>query len=201
MSFEEAASIPHAGVLALQGLRFYGEIQPGQKILINGAGGGVGTLGLQLAKHWGAEVTCVDSGKKLDMLLSLGADHVIDYTRENFTKNGKQYDLIVDAVAKHSVKDYKKALSPNGSFVLIGGSVSTIFQVMTMGWWITKKSGKKINFLPHKPNAEDLTYLKELFEDGILKPVIDKSYPLSETAQAVRYLGEGHSKGKVVITM
>lgn len=201
MSFEQAASIPHAGVLALQGMRMHGEIKRGQKILFNGAAGGVGTFGLQMAKHWGAEVTCVDKGDKLDILLQLGADHVIDYTKENFTKNGKQYDLIVDAVAKNPVRNYDRALNPGGAFVLIGGSVSTIFQVMTRGPFMGKKSGKKFTFLPHKPSASDLNYLVGLFENGILKPVIKKIFPFSKTAEAVRLLGEGRSQGKVVITM
>ena len=174
MSFEEAASLPHAGVLALQGLKQYGKIQHGQQIIINGAGGGVGTIGLQIAKHWGAEVTCVDKGNKLDMLLSLGADHVIDYTKEDFTKTGKKYDLIIDPVAKRPISHYRRVLKEKGAFVLIGGSVSTIFQTFTLGALYSKKNGQRIGFLPHKPNGSDLDFLTEFFDSGILKPVIDK---------------------------
>ena len=201
MSFEEAAAIPHAGVLALQGLRMNGKVTPGQKVLINGAGGGVGTIGLQLAKKWGAEVTCVDKGNKLEMLRTLGADYVIDYTKEDFTDSGKLYDLIIDPVAKRPIKHYARALRRNGSFVLIGGSISTIFQVFTMGRMMGKRTGKKIGFLPHQPNAEDLKYFNDFYQSGIVKPVIDRSFELYETARAVQYLGDGKSMGKLVINI
>ena len=156
MTFEEAAAIPQAAVIALQGIRDKGQVQPGQKVLINGAGGGAGTFAVQLAKLYGAEVTGVDNTGKLDFMRSLGADHVIDYTREDFTKNGKQYDLILDIVAHRSVFAYKRALRPNGSYFLVGGSVATMFQILLLGPWIRRTTGKKIRILAVRPNIEDL---------------------------------------------
>ncbi|NOU75563.1 zinc-binding dehydrogenase [Paenibacillus sp. LMG 31458] len=201
MTFEEAAAIPQAAVLALQGLRDKGQIQKGQKVLINGAGGGVGTFAVQIAKSFGAEVIGVDSTKKLDMLKSIGADQVIDYTQEDFTQNGQRYDLILDVAGYRSIFDYKRALSANGTYVMVGGSMSRIFQVMFLGPWISKRGSKEIGILMHKPNQNDQNFMKELFEAGKVVPVIDRRYPLSETAEALRYLGEGHPKGKVVISM
>ena len=200
MTFEEAAAVPQAAVLALQGLRDRRQIQPGQKVLINGAGGGVGTFAVQLAKYFGAEVTGVDSTKKLDMLRSLGADQVIDYTQEDFTQNGQHYDLILDVVARRSIFDYKRALSPKGVYLMVGGSTAAIFQAFLLGPFISMTGSKKMGVLMLKPN-KDLAFLKELFEAGKVKPVIDKSYPLSEAAEAFRYLEEGHAQGKVVITL
>jgi NADPH:quinone reductase-like Zn-dependent oxidoreductase len=200
MTFEEAAAIPQAAVLALQGIRDKGQIQPGQKILINGAGGGVGTFALQIAKSFGAEVTGVDSTGKLDMMRSIGADQVIDYTQEDFTKNGQRYDLILDVAAYRSIFDYKRALSPRGIYVLVGGSMARIFQTMFLGPWISMTGSKKMGILAYKPN-KDLAYIKELFEAGKVKPVIDRRYPLSEGPEALRYFGEGHARGKVVITV
>jgi len=199
MTFEEAASVPQAAVLALQGLRDKGQIPPGQKVLINGAGGGVGTFAVQIAKTFGAEVTGVDSTGKLDMLRSIGADQVIDYTKEDFTKNGQRYDLILDVVAYRSIFDYKRALRPNGICVLVGGSMAAIFKALFFGSLITR--GKKIGVLMHKPNKNDLNSMKELFEAGKVVPVIDRHYPLSEVPEALRYFGEGHVQGKVVITV
>jgi len=199
MTFEEAAAVPQAAVLALQGLR-KGQIQPGQKVLINGAGGGAGTFAVQIAKSLGAEVTGVDSTRKLDMMRSIGADHVIDYTQEDFTKNGQRYDLILDFAAYHSIFDYKRALSPKGIYVMVGGSTARIFQVMFLGPWISMTGSKKMGILMHKPN-KDLAFMKELFEAGKVVPVIDRRYPLSEVPEALRYFGEGHAKGKVVITL
>jgi NADPH:quinone reductase-like Zn-dependent oxidoreductase len=201
MTFEEAAAIPQAAVIALQGIRDKGQVQPGQKVLISGAGGGAGTFAVQLAKLYGAEVTGVDNTGKLDFMRSLGADHVIDYTREDFTKNGKQYDLILDVVAHRSVFAYKRALRSNGSYFLAGGSVATIFQILLLGPWIRGTTGKKIRFLAVQPNLEDMVHITELYEAGKVVPVIDRRYPLGEVPEALRYLGEGRTKGKVVITM
>lgn len=200
MTFEEAAAFPQAGVLALQGLRYDGALEPEQKVLINGAGGGVGTFAIQLAKHFGAEVTGVDSTGKLDTMRSLGADHVIDYTQQDFTQNGQRYDLILDVVANRSVSDYKRVLGPNGVMVVVGGSLSSIFQTVTVGTWHSKTGSVKMGLLLHKPNVDDLNLLAELFEIGFIVPVIDRRYPLSETADAFRYFGRGDVEGKVVIT-
>ena len=201
MTFEEAAAIPQGAVIALQGIRDKGQVQPGQKVLINGAGGGAGTFALQLAKLYGAEVTGVDNTGKLDFMRSLGADHVIDYTREDFTKNGKQYDLILDVIAHRSVFAFKRALRSNGSYFLAGGSVATILQILLLGPWIRGITGKKIRVLAVKPNPKDLVHITELYEAGKVVPVIDRQYPLSEVPEALRYLGEGRTKGKVVITV
>jgi NADPH:quinone reductase-like Zn-dependent oxidoreductase len=200
MTFEEAAAVPQAAVLALQGLRDKGQIQPGQKALINGAGGGVGTFAVQIAKSFGAEVTGVDSTRKLDMVRSIGADQVIDYTQEDFTQSGQRYDLILDVAAYHSIFDYKRALSPRGIYVMVGGSTARIFQSMFLGPLISMTGSKKMGILMHKPN-KDLAFMKELFEAGKVVPVIDGRYPLSEVPEALRYFGEGHAKGKIVITV
>jgi len=200
MTFEEVAAVPQAALLALQGLRDKGQIQPGQKVLINGAGGGAGTFAVQIAKSFGAEVTGVDSTRKLDMMRSIGADQVIDYTQEDFTKNGQRYDLILDVAAYHSIFDYKRALSPKGIYVMVGGSTARIFQVMFLGPWISMTGSKKMGILMHKPN-KDLAFIKELLEAGKVVPVIDRRYPLSEVPEALRYFGKGHAKGKVVITL
>jgi len=200
MTFEEAAAIPQAALVALQGLRDKGSIQPGQKILINGAGGGSGTFAVQIAKSFGAEVTGVDSPEKLDMMCSIGADYVIDYTQEDFTENGQCYDLILDLVASHSIFDYKRALSPGGVYVMVGGSLTYIFQTLLLGSLISMTGTKKMGILGAKPN-KDLAFMIELIESDKVVPVIDKSYPLSEVPDALRYLGEGHAKGKVVITL
>jgi NADPH:quinone reductase-like Zn-dependent oxidoreductase len=201
MTFEEAAAIPHTAILALQGLRDKGHIKKGQKVLINGAGGGAGTFGVQIAKSFGAEVTCVDSPEKFDMLRSIGADRVIDYTQEDFTKDGPVYDLILDVVTYRSIFDYKRALAPKGINVMLGGgSWSRVYQSIFLGPIISMTGRKKMGILIHKPN-KDLADIKEFFEAGKLKPVIDKRYTLSEAPEALRYLGEGHSQGKVVITV
>ena len=165
--------------------------------MINGAGGGVGTFAVQMAKSFGAVVTGVDSTKKLDIMRSIGADHVIDYTKEDFTKNGQHYDLILDNVASRSIFEIKRALSPKGIYVIIGGS--TILQFVFLGPLISM-TGKKMGLLMHKTN-KDLAFIKKLVEEGKIKSVIDKRYPLSKVAEAFRYFGEGHAKGKVVITV
>jgi NADPH:quinone reductase-like Zn-dependent oxidoreductase len=201
MTFEEVAAIPQSAVIALQGIRDKGRVQPGQKVLINGAGGGAGTFAVQLAKLYGAEVTGVDNTGKLGFMRSLGADHVIDYTKEDFTKNGKQYDLILDVVAHRSVFAYKRALRTNGSYFLTGGSVATILQILLLGTWIRVTTGKIVRILAVRPNLKDMVYIAELYEAGKVAPVIDRRYLLSEVPEALRYLGEGGVKGKVVITM
>jgi NADPH:quinone reductase-like Zn-dependent oxidoreductase len=214
MTFEEAAAVPSAGANALQNLRGVGasspsfllsdkgHIQPGQKVLINGAGGGVGTFAVQIAKSFGAEVTGVDSSGKLDMLRSIGADHVIDYAQEDFTKSGQRYDLILDVVASRSIFDYKRALSPKGIFVMVGGSGAAILQAFILGPLISMTGSKKMGIVMWKPNnQEDLAILEDLFTAGKLAPVIDRCYSLSEIPEALRYLEGGHAKGKVVITV
>jgi NADPH:quinone reductase-like Zn-dependent oxidoreductase len=201
MTFEEAAAIPQAAVLALQGL-CKGKIQKGHKVLINGAGGGSGTFAIQIAKSFGAEVTGVDSTEKLDMMRSIGADHVIDYTKEDFTENEQHYDLILDVVTYRSILDYRRVLSPNGIYVMLGGgSWSRVFQTMLMGPLISLIGSEKMGILIHKPNTGDLDYLIKLIETGKVKPIIDKIYPLSNATEALRYFEEGHAKGKVVITV
>ncbi len=201
MTFEEAAAIPQAAVIALQGIRDKGQVQPGQRVLINGAGGGAGSFAVQLAKFYGAEVTGVDNTGKLDFMRSLGADQVIDYTREDFTKTGKQYDLILDLAAHRSVFAYARALRPNGRYFMVGGSVATIFQMLLLGPWMRRITGKHIRLLAVHPNPKDLVFITELCEAGKVVPVIERQYPLREVPEALRYLGEGHAKGKVVITV
>ena len=199
LSFEEAAAVPQAALVALQGLRDKGQIQPGQKVLVDGASGGVGTFAVQLAKSFGAEVTAVCSTRNVDMARSIGADHVIDYTQEDFTQNGQRYDLIIAVNGYHSIFDYKRALSPKGMYVMTGGSGALLFQVMFLGPWISRTGSKKMGNSTHKPNQKDLECMKELLEAGKVKPVIDRQYTLSETAEAIRYLEEGHARGKVII--
>ncbi len=201
LTFEQAAAIPQAAVIALQGMRDKGQVQPGQKVLVNGAGGGAGTFAVQLAKYYGAEVTGVDHTAKLDFMRSLGADHVMDYTREDFTTTGNQYDLILDLVGYRSVSDYERALAPNGSYYFVGGSMATLLHILFIGPRIRRTTGKKIQILGVQPNQKDLVFIAELCETGKLIPVIDRMYPLSETAEALRYLGGGHTQGKIVITV
>lgn len=198
IGMKQAAAIPQAGTMALQALREKQNLK-GRKVLMNGGGGAVGSFAIQLAKFYGAEVTAVDTGSKFDFMKSLGADHVIDYKKENFTENGVKYDLIVDVVANQGIYDYKRALSKEGSYVLIGGKIPTALQVGLMGLMISKKQGKKIGILGIKTN-QGLSDIIKLIESGNLKVVIDKSFPLKNAAEAIRYLGEGHVKGKVVIT-
>jgi NADPH:quinone reductase-like Zn-dependent oxidoreductase len=188
LSFEEAAAVPMAALTALQGLRDKGRIQPGQKVLINGASGGVGTFAVQIAKSFGAEVTAVCSTGKMDLARSIGADQVIDYTKEDFTKNGQHYDLIFAANGYHPILDYRRALSPKGIYVVAGGTIAQMFQAMTLGG------------VSAKVNQKDLVFIKELLEAGKVRPVIDRRYLLSEVPEALRYLGEGHARGKVVIS-
>lgn len=196
MTFDEAACMAQAAVLALQGLCMKEQIQKGQRVLINGAGGGVGTFAIQIAKSYGAEVTGVDSTGKLQMMRSIGADHVIDYTREDFTRNGKQYDYILDVMAHRSVSDYKRVLSDKGIYIVVGGSTSLILRILFFGFL-----EKKISILIHKPDKKDLNIIKELFEQGKLVPVIDSRYRLDQLPEALAYFGEGRAQGKVVITI
>jgi len=201
LSFEEAAAIPQAALIALQGIRDKGQVQPGQQVLINGAGGGTGMFAIQLAKSAGAEVTGVDSAGKLDFMRSLGADHVIDYTREDFTRAGKQYDLILDVIAHRSVFAYRRAVKPNGSYFIVGGSVATLFQVLLLGPWIRRRTGKNLRVLAVQTDRKDLVHMAELCQTGKVVLAIDRRYPLREVPEALRYLGEGRVKGKVVITL
>ncbi len=201
LTFEEAAAAPMAAVTALQGLRDKGRIQPGQKVLINGASGGVGTFAVQIAKSFGAEVTGVCSTRKSDMVRALGADHVIDYTQEDFTRNGRRYDLILAVNGYRPISDYKRALNAKGIYVMVGGSTAQIFQALLLGPWMSMTGSKKMGALSAKPDQEDLVFVKELVEAGKVMPVIDRRYPLSEVGEALRYLEEGHAGGKVVITL
>ncbi len=200
LTFEEAAAVPQAAAyVALQALRDKGETQSGQKVLIYGASGGIGTFAVQIAKAFGAEVTGVCSTRNLDMVRSIGADHVIDYTKEDFTKNGQRYDLILATAGYRSIFDYKRALNPRGLYVATGGSLAQIFQAMLLGPWISMTGTKKMGNLLARPNQKDLGFMKELIEAGKVKPVIDRCYKLSEVAEALRYYSEGHARGKVVI--
>ncbi|RPJ23939.1 MAG: NAD(P)-dependent alcohol dehydrogenase [Chloroflexi bacterium] len=196
LTFEQAAAVPLAAFTALQGLRDKGQIQQGQKVLINGASGGVGTFAVQIAKSFGTEVTGVCSTRNMDMVRSIGADHVIDYTKEDFTQNGQRYDLIFDAVGNRSVSDYQRALRPNGICSVAGfTSLSRLFQVMLLG-------GKKVGLMETaKANKNDLVIIKELLESGKVTPVIDRTYSLREVPAAIRYLEKGRAQGKVVITV
>ncbi len=201
LSFDEAAAVPLAAITALQALRDKGKIQAGHKVLINGASGGVGTFAVQLAKSFGAEVTGVCSTAKLELVHTLGADHVIDYTKEDFTKNGQRYDLIIAANGYHPISDYKRSLSSGGVYVMTGGSGTQMFEAMFQGSWISMTGSKKMGNLMMKSNKEDLIFMKELLEAVKVVPVIDRRYPLSEVAEAMRYLEEGHARGKIVITV
>jgi NADPH:quinone reductase-like Zn-dependent oxidoreductase len=201
ISFEEAAAVAESAIVALQGLRDKGKIQPGQKVLINGASGGVGSFAVQIAKSFGAIVTAVCSTPNLAMARSIGADYVIDYTREDFTQNGQRYDLILAANGFHSISDYKRALSPNGIYVTTGGSMAQLLEAMTKGPWISMTGSKKMGNMALKPNKNDLVFMKGLLESGKVKPVIDRRYPLDQVPDALRYLEEGHAKGKIVISV
>jgi len=200
-SFEDAAAVPVAATTALQGLRDKGWVQQGQKVLVDGASGGVGTFAVQIAKSFGAEVTAVCSTRNVDTARSIGADHVIDYTREDFTQSGQRYDLIMGANAYHSIFDYRRALSPGGIYVIVGGGLARIFQSMLLAPLLSRIGSKKTRFFIANINQKDLIFLKELLEAGKVVPVIDRRYPLSGVAEAFRYLEEGHAQGKIVITV
>ena len=204
VSFEEAAAVPIAAITALQGLRDKGQIEPGKKVLVHGASGGVGTFAVQVAKSIGAEVTAVCSSKNVEIARSIGADNIIDYESDDFSKNGELYDLILVANGNRSIFEYKQSLKPNGICVLAGGgSTSTVSLLagMLQEWWISKTGDKKVGSFLANINQKDLTCVKEFLDTGKVKPVIDRRYPLSETAKALRYLGEGHAQGKIIITV
>ena len=200
-SFEDAAALPVAALTALQGLRDKGRIQPGQKVLVDGASGGVGTFAVQIAKSFGAEVTAVCSTQKMDTARSLGADHVIDYTREDFTKSAQRYDLILAANARHSISDYLRTLSQNGTYVMAGGGGVQALQVALFGPLLSRIGRKKVCFFVANINQKDLVFLADLLAAGKIAPVIDRRYPLSAAAEALRYLAEGHAQGKIVLTV
>jgi NADPH:quinone reductase-like Zn-dependent oxidoreductase len=201
LSFEQAAAVPLAAMTALQGLRDKGNIQPGQKVLINGASGGVGTFAVQIAKSFGAEVTAVCSTRNLEMVRSLGADHVIDYKKEDFTQNGQQYDLILAANGYHPISDYLRALSPEGIYVVAGGSMLQLIQAASNRKKVSQNRRQKICIVSLVQNQKDLIFIKELLESGKIMPVIDRCYPLRKTPEAFWYFEKVHPKGKVVITM
>jgi NADPH:quinone reductase-like Zn-dependent oxidoreductase len=201
LSFEQAAAVPLAAITALQGLRDKGNIQPGQKVLIQGASGGVGTFAVQIAKAFGAEVTGVCSTRNLDMVRSLGADHVIDYRKEDFTRNGRQYDLILAVNGYHPIADYLRALSPEGSYVVAGGSMLQLFQASLQGRRNSQSGSQEAHVVSLVQSQKDLIFVKELLESGKVIPIIDGCYPLSKTPEAFRYFEKVHPKGKVVITM
>jgi NADPH:quinone reductase-like Zn-dependent oxidoreductase len=201
MTYAEAAAIPQAGVIALRGIRTTGRVQPGQRVLINGAGGGAGTFAVQLAKAAGATVTAVDHPDKLTLLRALGADHVMDYTREDFTTTGHQYDLILDVIAHRSVVAYARALRPTGTYFFVGGAVTVLVQVLLLGPVMQRVTGKHLRLLVVPQNRADLLTIAALCEAGTVTPVIDRCYPLEEVPEALQYVGEGRQKGKVVITL
>jgi NADPH:quinone reductase-like Zn-dependent oxidoreductase len=201
LSFEDAAAVPIAAITALQGLRDKGRIQPGQKVLVDGASGGVGTFAIQIAKSFGAEVTAVCSTRHVDTARSIGADHVIDYTREDFTQSGQRYDLILGANAHHSILDYRRALSQDGIYVIAGGGLPQMFQAMLLAPLLSRMGGKKTYFFLANINQKDLVSLKDLLEAGKVVPLIDRRYPLSDAAKALRYLEERHAQGKIVLTV
>ena len=201
LTYEQAAALPQAGAIALQGIQDKGQARPGHKVLINGAGGGSGMYAVQLAKLNGAEVTGVDNAEKLEFMRSLGADHVIDYTREDFTANGRAYDLILDLAAHRPAFAYKGSLRPGGRYLYVGGSVATLLQVLLVGPVIGRAGGKKIRLLAVRQGAQHLAPLIELCQAGKIATVIDRRYRLNEVPEALRYLGEGHAKGKVVVIL
>jgi NADPH:quinone reductase-like Zn-dependent oxidoreductase len=199
LTFEQAAAVPTAALTALQGLRDAGKVQPGQKVLINGASGGVGTFAVQIAKSYGAEVTGVCSTTNVDMVRSIGADHVIDYTKKDFTKSGQSYDLILDNVANHSFSDLRRALTPQGVIIPNSGhgGMSYVFKAFLLSPFLRQQGSMYVS----KSNNKDLIILKELIESGKITPVIDRTYPFSEIPEALGYVGKGHTRGKVVITV
>jgi NADPH:quinone reductase-like Zn-dependent oxidoreductase len=198
-SFAQASCLPHGGVLALQGVNFNGSLKPGQEVLINGAGGATGPFAIQMAKKAGAVVTCVDSLDKFDFLESLGADHLIDYKKANYSKLGKQYDLIIDLVAHHSLFDYQKVVKPKGAFSMVGGAVPKMIQVAILGGLVGRFNNKKLGILAHNPCSENLIELKKMFEEGTISANIDSTLPLEKVPEAIQKLGEGKTIGKVVI--
>jgi NADPH:quinone reductase-like Zn-dependent oxidoreductase len=201
LTFEQAAAIPQGGVIAFNGIRTKGQVQPGQNVLINGAGGSAGIFAIQLAKRAGAEVTAVDNAHKLEFMRSLGADHVIDYEREDFTSNGQQYDLILDLIAYRSVFEVARALRPHGTYYVVGGSTRRLLQTVFVGPWIRRTKHRNLRVLVVPQNRKDLVSITELCLAGDVIPVIDRAFPLHETREAMRYVAEGRARGKVVITI
>ncbi len=201
LSYSDAACLPQAGAIAWQGIREKGQVKAGQRVLINGAGGGSGMLAVQLAKLMGAEVTGVDNGEKLEFMRSLGADHVIDYRRDDFTRSGQVYDLILDLAAYRSASAYRRALAPGGRYMCVGGSMGSLLQVLLIGPMLGRGAGKKIRVLAVRLGAKNIAPLVELCQAGTIKIKIDRTFPLDEVPQALRYHGEGHAKGKTVIVV
>lgn len=201
ISFEEAAAVPMAAGVALQALRNRGQIQPGQNVAVSGASGGIGTFAVQIAKAYGAHVTAITSTKNLDTARIIGADQVIDYTREDFTANGHRYDLILAANGYHRLSHYRRVLTPSGKYVMTGGSGTQMMEAMLFGPFISLTSKQQMGNLLYRPNQDDLMCLKELIEAGKVTPVISKIFPLNEAAEAFRYYGAGHISGKIVITI
>jgi NADPH:quinone reductase-like Zn-dependent oxidoreductase len=201
LSFEDAAAMPMAGITALQALRDKGQIQPGLKVLIYGAGGGVGTFAVQIAKSFGASVSAVCGPTNADLVRSLGADHVIDYTQDDFTRTGERYDLILAVNGSRSIFTFRRSLSPCGIYVVAGGSFPQLLQGLLLGPVISRLGRKKMGSMLARINARDLDILSALQQSRRIKPIIDRRYPLSEIAAAVGYLEQGHARGKVVITV
>lgn len=200
LSFEVAAALPQSGLIALQGLRDVGQLKADQRLLVNGAGGGGGSFAVQLGKHWGAEVTAVDNAEKGPLLRSLGADLVVDYATQDVTVGATRYDLILDLAGGHSIFEYRRILAPGGRYLLVGGAVKHVLQNLFVGGLLSLVTRKRMGLLFHRPNV-GLTDLLELVERGAVTPIIDRTFPLEQTPAALRYLADGHAKGKVVITM
>jgi NADPH:quinone reductase-like Zn-dependent oxidoreductase len=201
VSFSKAAALPMASITALQALRDGGKVKPGQKVLIHGAAGGVGTYAVQIAKHMGADVTAVCGTRNIDMVRSLGADRIIDYTKEDFTADGPQYDVILGINGNRSINDYRKALAPGGTYLMVGGSDRQIFQAMLLGGILTGKNGQKLGIFPAKNSRDDLLVIKDLVETGKIKPMIDRQFTLEQTPEAMRIIGTGHARAKLVINV
>ncbi len=201
LTFEEAAAVPLAGMTALQGLRDVARVQPGDRVAIQGASGGVGTFAVQIAKALGAEVTAVCSPRNVEQARALGADHVIDYSLADFTRSGQRYDVILAANGFHSLGDYRRALAPRGRYAMAGGAPAQMFQALLLGGLFSSRSGQTFRVVSAKANGQDLDVLRDWIEAGRLRPVIDRRFPLEQTADALRYLGEGHARGKIVITV
>jgi len=201
VSFDAAATVGVAGLTALQAVRTHGQVRPGERVAINGAGGGVGTFAVQIAKASGAEVTAVCSTRNQDVARAIGADHVVDYSREDFTAAGKQYDLIVAANGHHSVLAYRRALAPGGRLVVMGGSMAQLFQTLLLGPVLKRMDSRRFRGFITKPNLDDLIVLQQLLATGKVVPAIDRSYALADVADAIKYLIEGHARGKVVISV
>lgn len=202
ITFEEAAAIPSAGVIALQGIRSLREITPGQHVLVNGAGGGMGTFAVQMAKSAGAIVTGLDTTVKIDKIRQLGADRVIDYTKDNYTKEDHKYDLILDCHAEYSMLTYKRLLEPDGIYFMIGGTLRSILQAATLGPLLSKSDGKRLGILMGRPNRkEDMEELLRFYQSGRIKPTIDRVFPMESIVDAMKYFEEGTFVGKIVISM